>query len=196
MEELNLKEITQPYHDETEKLNFTDKMKEGSLSENEYKTLILRNYYINKFVENKAVDLLSPSLESRLDYSKRKKTSILKKEMEALKLTNYSFPEDLNKPSYNQESILGAIYVLEGSTLGGQYIKKSLSETPQFQKYLKNMEVPFYGCYGKDTGRLWKSFKIILENYAEDHACYKEIRQGAKDTFDFFIEVSKKVNYN
>lgn len=195
MQELNLKEITQPYHDDTENLNFTDKMKDGSLSEEEYKSLILRNFYINRYVENKATDLLSPSIESRLDYPKRKKTSILKREMEALKINDYSFPVELIKPSYNKNSIMGAIYVLEGSTLGGQYIKKSLSETPYFHNYYKKIDVPFFGCYGKDTGRLWKSFKVVLENYANQHECHQEIRQGAKDTFNFFIEVSKTVKY-
>lgn len=195
MQELNLKELTQPLHEETEKLNFTDKIKEGSLSEEEYKSLILRNFYINKCIENKASDLLNPALEIRLDYSKRKKTSILKKEMEALKIQNYPFPDNLNKPTYSKNSIMGAIYVLEGSTLGGQYIKKSLSEIPYFHKYFKNIETPFYGCYGKDTARLWKSFKVVIENYASEHRSYEEIRQGAVDTFNFFIDVSKKVNY-
>ena len=195
-EELNLKELTLNLHDQTEELNFTDELKDGSLSESQYKTLILRNYIVNKHIENCAENLLEIPVEIKLDYPKRKKCHALKNEIKHLHLENDIPDVEVEKPVYNKHSVLGAIYVAEGSTLGGQYIHKRLTELPQFKDYFKNIDRPFFGVYGKETGPLWKSFKNIIQEYADKHECHSQIREGANETFQFFLNVSKSVSYS
>lgn len=78
------------------------------------------------------------------------------------------------------EEAFGAMYVLEGSTLGGLIITKILQ---------RNLQLPgtngftFFSGYGKDTGRKWAFFKEVLDTYCSDTDKYNRISFTANDTF-------------
>ena len=75
---------------------------------------------------------------------------------------------------------LGALYVLEGSTLGGQIIAGRISKELQTEKSLS-----FFGAYGAETRRMWQSFKDFINR--PFHFIYRsEIIGAAKDTFITF----------
>ncbi|UOB19173.1 biliverdin-producing heme oxygenase [Abyssalbus ytuae] len=59
---------------------------------------------------------------------------------------------------------LGAMYVMEGATLGGQIIVKFLSRHPWMQS-IKCYN--FFKSYGKETGNMWKEFIEFIEDYVE-----------------------------
>jgi heme oxygenase len=76
---------------------------------------------------------------------------------------------------------LGALYVLEGSTLGGQVISQILT---------KNLVVPelpqalsFFQGYGADTQTMWDSFVHYLDGYNGTDAQKTRLIQAAADTF-------------
>jgi heme oxygenase len=50
---------------------------------------------------------------------------------------------------------IGCLYVLEGSTLGGQHIQRALLR----QQPAAAGAVQFLTCYGPETGRLWKELR-------------------------------------
>lgn len=72
----------------------------------------------------------------------------------------------------------GALYVLEGSTLGGRTISKMM----------ENSTVPetarrFFNGYEGDTGKKWKEFCAALEQYVAVNGQADEVVAGAIDTF-------------
>ncbi|RYG00257.1 MAG: biliverdin-producing heme oxygenase [Chitinophagaceae bacterium] len=83
-------------------------------------------------------------------------------------------------PDFNSaEKALGALYVLEGSTLGGQIISKMLA------KQITGSSVnsfSFYNPYGDETHQKWSEFKKLLDaNYSAEQR--ELITQGANETF-------------
>ncbi|MCF2486590.1 biliverdin-producing heme oxygenase [Dyadobacter sp. CY347] len=75
---------------------------------------------------------------------------------------------------------LGAMYVLEGSTLGGRilykHIHKTLGLTPE-------SGCAYFWGYGEDTGMMWKSFVSSFTQFAQETGQSTEIIQGAVNTF-------------
>lgn len=86
----------------------------------------------------------------------------------------------------NLAHCMGGLYVLEGSTLGGQIISRmiggSLGYTPE-------AGCAFFAGYGAQTGSMWKSFCLSLEAYAAEHPDQRRlIVSGAQSTFERFGE--------
>ncbi|MHB1872437.1 MAG: biliverdin-producing heme oxygenase [Steroidobacteraceae bacterium] len=80
---------------------------------------------------------------------------------------------------------LGVIYVLEGSTLGGQIILRRLEAMA--------IEIPaeataFFSGHGARTGAMWRSFVEALDIFGERHpeAC-DSVQEGATLTFQAVI---------
>ena len=79
-----------------------------------------------------------------------------------------------------QPRAFGALYVLEGSTLGGKIIANTLAA-----KLPPPHALRFFRGYGSETGIMWKRFIAQLENPALQGKS-EEVIAGAADTFDFF----------
>lgn len=75
---------------------------------------------------------------------------------------------------------LGALYVLEGSTLGGRIISGMVIRQLGSEKGLS-----FFNSYGAETDRMWQLFKDFL-NSPWSPQQRKEIIAGAEDTFITF----------
>jgi heme oxygenase len=80
---------------------------------------------------------------------------------------------------------LGAYYVLEGSTLGGRVILKSLPESLAFAD---GKGTRYFSGYGTETGLYWKSFINTLCSYAVKNNCEEEVIAGAKSAFAGILE--------
>jgi len=70
---------------------------------------------------------------------------------------------------------LGCMYVLEGSTLGGQILAR------QIAIQLSEPRMSFLQSYGTDTGTKWKRFGAEVNGYAGDGAA---MITAAQTTFD------------
>ena len=76
---------------------------------------------------------------------------------------------------------LGAMYVLEGSTLGGKIILKTLRG-----KGVQTNELDFLDPYGKNAGALWRVFLRVLERETTpDPTAMNECVSGAIKAFVF-----------
>ena len=85
----------------------------------------------------------------------------------------------------NEHEALGAMYVIEGSTLGGNVIAKQLSKIEGFEEVTFN----FFGCYQENTGPMWKNFKEVLDtDVAEEN--YPQVLSGAKKLYTFLLNVN------
>ncbi|RYD83165.1 MAG: hypothetical protein EOP53_01610 [Sphingobacteriales bacterium] len=77
-------------------------------------------------------------------------------------------------------SAMGALYVLEGSTLGGKIISKTIADKLQSTEALS-----FFKGYGPETGPMWKKFTQYLEHpYNLEHA--ETVAGTATQTFLLF----------
>jgi heme oxygenase (biliverdin-IX-beta and delta-forming) len=74
---------------------------------------------------------------------------------------------------------LGAMYVLEGSTLGGRMISKILMKNIHVRFDYSNLN--FFSGYGDATGEKWKTFLSTIDQYSDDA---NEIVDSANETFD------------
>lgn len=91
-----------------------------------------------------------------LDYQARRRRPVLDRD-----LAHFGEPPPppcpVAQPASRAEA-LGLIYVLEGSTLGGQAIRK------QLEKQGRTLDgVSFLDPYGAETGPRWKSFLAVLD---------------------------------
>jgi heme oxygenase len=59
--------------------------------------------------------------------------------------------------------VLGALYVLEGATLGGQIISRHLRDRLDLEK---SSGAAFFVGYGEATGVMWKRFAAQVDGYA------------------------------
>jgi heme oxygenase (biliverdin-IX-beta and delta-forming) len=93
------------------------------------------------------------------DLAERRKASSLLEDLRQLGHATDNLPLCTELPSINDSATaFGALYVLEGSTLGGKHIAKMLA---------KNAAVPegatrFFSGYGEQTGSRWKAFLEVF----------------------------------
>ena len=75
---------------------------------------------------------------------------------------------------------MGALYVLEGSTLGGRYIAGML-----VQQYpaLQLQQLQFFTGYGARTGLMWTSFLERLNKFAVEEEAVRQMASAANQTF-------------
>lgn len=124
-----------------------------------------------------------PILASVLDdIDQRRKTPWLEQDLITL-----GVPVPLSSALINASSfprplyyLLGKMYVLEGSTLGGAVIYRQLQPILQFSPEKGGRY--FYG-YGAQTGKMWKLFMEVLATIAIEKEGEQEILQGANAQF-------------
>lgn len=118
------------------------------------------------------------------DYSERRKTLSIENDILAL---NGVMPEKASGADLpvieNVLQAFGALYVIEGSTLGGQVISKMISKQLGFAT---DEGLSFFKSYGEDTIPMWNSFKLVLERHAETQQQADTITQAANETFGKF----------
>jgi heme oxygenase len=83
----------------------------------------------------------------------------------------------------------GALYVIEGSTLGGVHIVKMI------RRKIKSEEnvFRFFSGYGEQTFCMWDKFKHVLDGLSQHEDDIAQILTGAEDTFQKF---GKWINSN
>lgn len=80
------------------------------------------------------------------------------------------------------EKLLGVMYVLEGSTLGGQIIARLLKTQ---LNSTSDDGFSFFLGYGKETLAMWESFKAsLLDDFTADEK--EQVIRSAEDTFNTF----------
>jgi heme oxygenase len=74
---------------------------------------------------------------------------------------------------------LGCMYVLEGSTLGGQVVLRHLRD----RLHLNGKGTAFFGSYGERVGMMWRSFCERLESECKSASDCDAIIESASSTF-------------
>ena len=121
------------------------------------------------------------------DYDERRNSSYIKADIEALgQKVDDSKSIEVAKVS-NALEALSALYVLEGSIMGGPYIVQMLSKSGI------DKGVSFFNGYGENSGVMWGKFVDSLNKYGENPDTHEKAIEIAKETFDLFGNVFSKV---
>lgn len=119
------------------------------------------------------------------DYKDRRNSSYLKNDIEALGSSINELPATTVPEISNAIQALAALYVMEGSIMGGSIIVKML------EKGGVTKGVSFFSGYAEATGQMWGTFIGVLNKAATNEAEETIAIKAANDTFAHFSEVFK-----
>lgn len=180
-----IKAETHDAHMHLEQISHSSKIMDGSLDLKSYQNLILSNYITNLAFEQ-TWDSLPFAVPESLLLAQRNKKSMLEKDLALLNLEKPEIPKLFHFDDY--ATFMGALYVFEGSTLGGAVICRKLKENP----HLSHLDFHFYASYGERLGMMWKMFLdhlIQIEDPEEVNRCI----ESANHTFSVVEQVTVQV---
>ncbi|MEO1655442.1 MAG: biliverdin-producing heme oxygenase, partial [Bacteroidota bacterium] len=178
-----LRLATQEAHDYIETVPLLQALREQKIDLLSYIGLLQKLFAFYHFLE-KSLDSQIPAQAGVEDYAERMKHRLLRDDLVFLmgKLPASLPKVDLSLVLDTPAKFLGYLYVIEGSTLGGQLLSKSIKN----HLYLEaGRGGSYYNSYGsKQIGYYWKKLKAYLMAYAEQHpAQTTELLNSARLTF-------------
>ncbi len=110
----------------------------------------------------------------------RGRAALIERDLQALGAPEGAAPTSLLDLGFlvTPSAAWGSLYVLEGSTLGGQVISKALRQAP----WAPAGGLAYFNPYGKRTGEMWAGFRSALEAAAPTLETGK-VCEGARATF-------------
>jgi heme oxygenase (biliverdin-IX-beta and delta-forming) len=178
-----LKSETAAVHRQLERNRFLFRLFQTDFSMQEYQQLLCKFYGFFSAIEPLIFTNLNAANSQLLAH--RTKSELLARDLSVLevddtKLTTISRCEEL--PLLNSFSRqMGALYVLEGSTLGGKIISKRLKDL--FGEAVIN-KMNYYQSYGENLILEWTSFQnFMCENFDNKENDISEIINAAIETF-------------
>jgi heme oxygenase len=172
-----LKERTLTAHHELEK-KLVAKMRDlGSLADYAKLLQLFHTYFggLEQLIAAFVDETILP------DYAARRKSTAIVEDLITLEAPVPPVTTDLPEVN-NTAQALGALYVMEGSTLGGRHIRKMLARQLHMGE---DHATSFFGGYGEDTERMWQEFKSALDRLSSP-AADPVIVESANQTFRTF----------
>ena len=186
-----LKDATKHHHDELEQLMFVNEIMDGSLTLDHYRQILITNYIIHKAFEDELFDSLSPEVANQLDINNRHKLAALQQDLDELTISvaDDEIPKSLVFDK-NDAAILGAMYVMEGATLGGSVIVRKLQINLQLNHLGLNFN--YYNAYGDQLIPRWKTFCEVLNEQPE--SAYQQALASAQQMFNYIADIQQHNN--
>ena len=189
-----LRTETSENHKALESLMFVNEIMNHTLSIEQYKKLLTINYIIHQKLENALSNMLDAEIAEELDMNSRLKLAALAKDMEYWQIDSLTLPGldfELFVPQKNTGEVLGALYVLEGATLGGNVIKRHILANKDFEGHEAGLN--YYGVYGEELSEKWKTFVSVLNKLVAE-ADYEACVKSANLTFNNLINLARQLN--
>jgi len=179
----NIKEATKEAHLNLEK-KVIQKMK-AIRSDADY-AYFLKHFYA---YFNKVEQAIAPYITAQLlpDHAERRNSVYLKNDIEELGFDVTELPAATAPQVANTLEALGALYVMEGSIMGGPIIVKML------EKGGITKGISFFSGYGEATGMMWGKFVAVMNEKAVNEHDEALAIQAADETFNQFSEVFGEV---
>lgn len=187
-----LKENTKSAHTATEEATFNKDLMKGTLPLSKYGMFLKMLCVALSPLETKMKNSESSTI-IKLRELTEEKTNLLVKDIECSQLQcrsisgdfaslAISIGDELRDMSSNK--LIGAIYVFEGSALGGKFIKKALEQR------LDNGEgVNYLSVYGNSVRTHWKNIQEALDSFVLTEDEEKEVIAAADRTFEMIEEI-------
>ena len=167
-----LRQETRPHHDALEANEFNQQLKDGTLTEAATARFLAKLYgFVVPFEQ--LLRARAAEFGPEWELPRRYRAALLRQDLPATD----ALPLAPNLPPlHTRAQLLGALYVLEGSTLGGQVIARQLAKNG----------IPtraYFSGHAEQTGPLWKSFVALLAQEATSAATTDAIVASAILTF-------------
>lgn len=194
-----LKAETRAAHDHTEGLPFSRQLLAGTLTADAYVAHLASHYALHAVLESSLDVASDPRL--RLVWSDgRRKLAWLRADLEHYGHDGVLAPEVQDAiDAFAQRvrewrrsqplTLLGALYVFEGSTLGGAFLRPRLAE--MFE--LSDGGIRYYTGYGRATGSTWKAFRASVDALPMTSSEADAIVDAASETFIHVGEVLRAI---
>lgn len=183
-----IKNNTAPSHARLEQALFAAAIMDGSFTISHYHTVLRVNYLVHHLLEPLIFSALGEELKARVSLAAREKLAALEKDMRGAGINvseDHQVP--VKVPGFTSElEALGALYVLEGATLGGQVINNRLKKNEAFAA----LPLAYYNIYAQRTGSMWKQFLDIINQYNDEDSAL----QGAQKVYKLYLEVAGAIN--
>ncbi|MGB0524941.1 MAG: biliverdin-producing heme oxygenase [Flammeovirgaceae bacterium] len=181
-----LKEHCHSYHMQIRESKYAAKIMTHELTQEEYIEGLLLNYLFHRTIERGIEEHLPNEWKEQINWSQRKKAEYVKNDLcslgqERLLEKLVMHVDQLPFSIQSAEEALGALYVSEGTAIGGAVIKKNLLKIDWVMQ--QSVSISFYGCYGKQLSSMWKQF---IEFLNEVEVTQREVITKARETFIFY----------
>lgn len=171
-----LKEETKTAHQETEKV-LVQWMKRIS-TKDDYAGILKMFYGYFDPLEHLIYSQIS---ESDLpDFKERRKATRLVEDLAALDILTKPNTSKSLPTIQNNSHAFGALYVIEGSTLGGEVIVKMLKANLALQ--LPDAALSFFYGYRENNKQMWQKFQHALQEHVSEHNM-QQVILAANETF-------------
>ena len=174
----NLKNDTKAAHVRVEKVMVKELKAINSLED--YGKLLERLFLFYNPLESKVHQYIDQAILP--DIEKRKHTQWILKDLKALNYNANTSTESKTQQITSTAYAVGVLYVMEGSTMGGQIISKMLKK-----QLGANTSTYYFDSYSDETMDMWLSFKNSIAQY-ETHLDKEEVFKGANETFSSLKE--------
>ncbi len=178
-----LKNHTATIHKEVEQKNLAKYIMDHTITKNQYQQLLQQNYQIYYVIEtylNSNSKKLPPTTQGLINFDKstalRNDLELISAEIPEPSLTNIEL-------GTNPMELLGAMYVIEGSMLGGMLIAKNLKKCKELEPLKKAY---FFSGKSNQSVQRWKNFCQLLSALTLDQDDITRATDAAKKTFDIF----------
>jgi heme oxygenase len=150
-------------------------------SNNDYAAFLRKFYIYFSQVER----TIAPYINDRLlpDYTERRNSSYLKADIESLGASINETPVVEVPVISNTVEAFGALYVMEGSIMGGRIIIQML------EKLGIEDGLSFFSGYGQETGQKWGIFTKVMNETATTREGEDQAIDTANETFHLFEKV-------
>lgn len=181
-----LKERTDVHHRNIETVERLRRVFAEDYQQAEYVDLLKKFYGFYPPLEEKCLEqcLRHPAMADGLNIEARQRMPLLRADLSHFGLSDAeidALPKAPDLPELNSPArMTGCLYVLEGSTMGGQMISKHLGEKLNLDG---SQGVSFYTGYGKDTMTMWKAFKQYMDDTYSTSEALEDISGAAGETF-------------
>lgn len=158
---------------------------------------ILRRYLLAHRAVEVALEPWALLLDTAgVTLDERRKVPLLERDL-ALTASRLARPQgaDVDHIAFDLNSFgaaWGALYVVEGSTLGGQHILRMLRGSSFVERHALSPEggLSYFAGYGDRTGNMWRGFLRALGGAeTADPDSRDSIIEGARNTFALFERV-------
>jgi len=180
-----LREHTRPHHQAIEQNRLLSEVVRPTLTRDVYVEVLARFYGFMKPLEH---EWLRHGTEAGLGafLKNRMKTGLLEHDLAQMGVPADALcrmPQCTELPSSDGLArCLGILYVIEGSTLGGQMIAAAVKKSLGVDS---GSGGAYFAGYGASTGTMWKETCRVLEEYGQDtDTARAETVAAAAETFD------------
>lgn len=174
-----LKERTRELHRQVDRHPLMQRVVAKDLTAAEYGQILASLY---SWHEHVATVLNTLRLEP--DFYSIDKLAALAEDLHWLPHTTIASEHSLLSEHADEAYALGVLYVVEGSTLGAQFI------APRVEASLESQRVThYYRIYGDAVTSNWRTTQNILNNSLDDIASIERALEGARDAFRSLLAV-------